>query len=800
MDLVSSVRSFIRRPSLALAAAVLAMALGIGAGVAIFSVVDGVLISPLPYEDPDTLVVVWNRFSQIGLPKLELSLPELFDYRERTQTLAELAATYRTDTTLTGIDEPRRAAVALVTPNLFDILETRPLMGRVFSDDDARPDAPRVAVLSEGMWRRVFGGDSGVVGSTISLNGFVYTVSGVVAARGAYPEGVDLWVPLRLDPADLPSRGRHEYRTLARLEPGVTLDSARVEIETIAQRLQQENPAFYPSDSGWGATVVSLKEEVTGDAAPALLILLGAVGLVVLIACANTTNILLARTLSRSREISIRSALGASRGRLVLGFVSESLAIGLLGGVLGLLLAWWSLDLLIGIHPDAIPRLGEIGVDWRIVAFALALSLASGLVTGLAPALQSSNPNLVESLKEGGEKSTGSLGKRRVRQGIVVAETALALVLAVSAGLLVKDFNGLQEVDPGFDPREVLTARISLPTLNYREGSRISAFYEELLRQTRSLPGVESAGVIDYLPLGGEESSGSIEVEGHPVAAGSIPPEADLRSASPGYFEALGIPLIRGRAFQPQDRGDAAPVAVVDTELADRFWPQADPLGRRIRIAGGPWRQVVGVVGHVKHTALDAESREQLYVPFAQAPVATAFLAVRTGSDPLAATEPIRSIARSLEHDAPLFGVQTMEERVGRALAPNRLSTVLLSTLATLAVVLAALGLYSVIAYSTARLSKEIGVRMSLGAARGQIFRRVVGQGLRLALIGVALGLLISFWATRLLSSILFGVSALDPAAFLTAAIVLALVAVAASYLPALKAARVDPAISLGRE
>lgn len=789
-----------------LVAATVVMALGLGAAIAIFSVVDAVLLRPLPYPEPDGLVVVWNQFTKLGLPQLEISEPELLDYRKQGTALEGLAAIYPTDANLTGFEEPERVSVALVTPDLFSVLKVAPVVGRGFVAADGAPDAPRTAVLNDGYWRRRFGADPKAVGRVLMLNGAPCTVLGVMPPRFEFPDGVDLWVPLRLDPNDMNARGVHYLRTVGRLRPGVAIEKAQAEMAVIGRRLQGEYPGNYQADSGWGINVVPLREQLVGEIRPALLLLFGAVLLVLVIACVNVTNLLLARALARSREIAVRIAIGAGRAQVVRQFLAESLTVTLLGGLLGLLIAFWAVKGLTAINPDAIPQGATIGLDARALLFGALLSLVSGLLIGLVPALQTSNPNLSEALREGGEKSVGGKARRRTRSWLVAAEMALALVLMIGAGLLIKTFTKLQQVSPGFAPEGALTMQLSLPERKYGENAQITSFYRQLLDRLRTLPGVRHVGLIDHLPMDGQERSGSYTVADRLPAPGAVPPEADLRSVSPGYFQAMNVALKRGRTFEESDGPDNPPVVVVDAKLARLYWPGKDPIGRRVRLGGldsqAPWMSVVGVVDSVKNTGLDVEPREQIYLPFPRDPVTGVFVVVRTaeGTDPTSLIGPVREQVRALDTDLPLFDVRPMTDRLAAELAPRRLSTTLLLALAALALILSAVGMYGVVAYSVAQRTREIGVRMALGGQRKAILGLVIGQGLKVALVGVAIGVLLSLAAVRFLESQLFGISRTDFATFLGVPLLLVLVVLAASYWPARRATQVDPLVALQRE
>ncbi|MFL6258161.1 MAG: ABC transporter permease [Thermoanaerobaculia bacterium] len=807
-DLRFSLRSLFRRPSPTIAAAVVAMALGIGAAVAIFSVVNAVLLEPLPYPGADRVVAVWGHFKQLNLSRVQISEPELYDYRKRSKSLQAVAAIYPSEGNLTGAnEEPERISLAAVSPALFSILGVKPSHGRVFVDGEDRPSSPNVAVLSDAFWRRRQGADPKVIGRDILINRNRYTIIGIMPPGFRYPEKADLWVPLGVDPANLAGRGVHYLNALGRLKPGVSLRQAQADIDAVARQLQQDFPANYPRESGWGASLVPLQEELTGKARPALLILLVAVGLVLLVACANVANLLLGRALARSREIAVRTALGEPRGSLVRRFIAESLVVTSTGGVAGVLVAALAVRALTRIDPTAIPRAYDIALDSRVLLFAVVLVLVSGLAIGLVPAVQTGKLSLTGALKEGGEKSVGGRERQRVRRVLVVVETALALVLVIGAGLLVRTFSHLLNVDPGFKTDKILTLKIALPPEKYAKDPQTIAFFQQLIDRVAALPGVRHAAVINCLPLGGCVRSGSYFVEQHMPASKETPPEADLRYASPDFFRAMSIPLLKGRFFTFDDgvegRGAQGGVVIVDDELARHTWPGEDPIGKRLKFnpkPDTPWRTVVGVVPRVKLTSLDGPSREQIYIPYERLPTKTAYLIVQSNVDPTSLTNPVREQVKKLDADLPIFDVQTMSERILQSLALRRFSMSLLLSLAAFALFLAAVGMYSVIAYSVAQRNREIGVRVALGAQRGSILRMVMREGLVIALVGIVAGLALAFWATKVLESLLFGLSTTDLATYLVTSLLLIATALAASYFPARRAIRVNPMIALGKE
>jgi putative ABC transport system permease protein len=804
-DLRYGLRSLVRQPSAAMAAAVGAMALGIGAAVAIFSVVDTVLLRPLPYPGADRVVAVWNQYLKLGYPRVGLSEPELQDYARRATSFQGIAGVVRSHGNLTGSGEPERVTFAAVSPSLFPVLGVHASRGRVFVAGEDRLSAPRLAVLSDGFWRRWLGADPGAIGRELVLNDNHYTIVGVMPESFRYLDNIDLWVPLRLDPASVTAdRGNHYMRGLARLRPGVGLRQAQAEMSAVARQMQKEYPVNYASDSGWGVNLVPLREELTGKARPALLILLAAVGLVLLMACANVANLQLERALARSRETAVRTALGEPRGRLIRRFTAESLLVAFVGGAVGVLIAAVGVRALTRIDPTAIPRSYDIGLDAQVLLFAVAVALLSGLAIGLVPAAQSSQLSLTEALKEGGEKSVGGRGSQRVRRLLVVVQTAMALSLVVGAGLLVRAFAAIQRVDPGFDPRHTLTLRVALPEKRYPSNTETGAFYQRFVDGVAALPGVRHAGIADCLPMSGCTPSGSYYLQDHMPGPGSIPPEAEMHMVSPDYFRAMGVSLKQGSFFPATvDAARLARVVIVDEDFARSSWPGENPVGKRLKVSMvmiTPWRVVVGVVGHVKNSSLSSESREQLYLPVGTFPQNEAYLVVRSDGDAARLGGPVRELVKKLDAQLPTFDLQTMSERLTKSLAARQFSMSLLLSLAVLALALAAVGMYSVITNSVNQRRREIGMRMALGARRRDILAMVVGEGLLTALLGIGAGVALAWWATKVLGGLLFGISSTDLETYVVTSLLLLALAAVVSYFPARKATRVSPIRALGRE
>ncbi|HYY97748.1 MAG TPA: ABC transporter permease [Pyrinomonadaceae bacterium] len=802
-DLRYGLRALRKHPGFT-AVAVTALALGIGANTAIFSVVNTVLLRPLPYKDPDRLVMVWEDDTKHGYPRDTPAAANYVDWREQNGVFEGMAALADQSFNLTGMGDPERLEGKRASANLFNILGVEPLLGRGFLPEDDQPGAGRVVVLSHGLWQRRFGADPKVIGRALELNGQSYTVVGVMPPSFQFPSPEDeLWVPIAFTQQEAASRGRHYLNVVARMKPGVSVEQAQAEMSTIAARLQQQYPDY---NTELGAVVVPLHEQVVGDIRPALLVLLGAVGFVLLVACANVANLLLARAAARQKEIALRVALGASRARLVRQFLTESVLLAALGGVVGLLLALWGVNLLKAFIPDSISQVKAIAVDAKVLGFTLLVSLLTGLIFGLAPATQSSNFNLNETLKEGGrDTASGSRGKR-IRSLLVVAEVAVSLVLLIGAGLLINSFLRLRSVEPGFKPGNLLTMGVELSEQKYPDLARRTAFYDDLISRVEALPGVRSASVTNWIPLVSQGDSVGVSVDGLPDPGPGKKPIVVTRIVGPHYFKTMGIQLVRGRDFdERQDRVDAPAVVVVSEATARRFWPGEDPVGKRIT-PGTPttpedWCQVIGVVKDVRQFDLAAEPRPQMYLNYPQADFfAPRHLVVSTSVDPLGLAGAVRKAVWEIDRDQPVSNVRTMEDVLSESLARQRFSMLLLGVFAGLALVLAAVGLYGVMSYTVAQRTREIGVRMALGAQTGHVLRLVVAQGLKLALVGVALGLVAAFMLTRVMSSLLFGVSPTDPATLAVISLVLVGVALLASYIPARRATKVDPLVALRHE
>lgn len=807
-DLRHALRTLRRAPGFT-AATLLTLALGIGATCAVFSVVEAVLLRPLPFPHAERIVRLWSAYTQRDVPPFETSEGELLDYRDQNRVLDAIGGYVSVDGNLTGGgQEPERVAITYATAGLFPVLGASPLAGRVYDAEEDGPGGPPVAVLSDRLWQRRFASDPGIVGKPIQINGRAFTVLGVLPSSRSWPEGTEIWIPLGIDPAHLTPRSQHYLTVLARLDPGVGVARAQADLNAIAARFSDRFPQQYPADLGWGVRLVPLRDEIVGDSSRSVLVLLVAVGLVLLVACVNVANLLLARARSREREMAVRVALGAGGRRLLAQSVTEALTLSIFGGALGLALAQVGLTVLLAIDPKPVPRAGGIGIDPAVLAFALGLVLATGLVLGLVPAFRASRTELREHLKEGGAATTTGRRGQRFRKLLVGVEVALALVLLVGAGLMIESFRGLTRIDPGFDSRNLLTMEMSLPRAKYGDDVQVSRMYERILDRLSQLPRVESAGAISYLPFSDAiDRSATVGTEGQPFTPGDLLPEPQWRSADAGYFRTMGIPLAEGRSFTPGDDTQAPLVVVLDEVLAHRLWPDESPLGRRLKIGPpvpqntNPWLTVVGVVREAKQRSLAAEPQGVLYYPDSQHPMRTQFLVLRSRDRrPLDLVPDVRAALHELDPDQPISDVRTMEERISQSLARQRFSTVLLGLFAAVAAVLAAVGLYGVIAYAVAQRTQEIGVRLALGARRASIFRLVVVQGMMLAVAGILAGLVAAFWAARGLSGLLYGVAVTDAAVFATVPVLLAAVAFAANLLPAWRAARLEPRTALRYE
>ena len=801
-DLRYGFRTLVKNPGFT-AVAVIALALGIGANSAIFSVVNTVLLRPLPYKDSEGLVMVWEDATKHGYPRDTPAVANYIDWRDQNQVFQGMAAIADQSFNLTGSGEPERLDGRRVSASLFKILGVEPQLGRTFTTEEDQAGGNPVVILSHRLWQRRFASDPAIVGKTLTLNGVNGTVVGVMPQEFQFPTQDDeLWVPIAFTQDDATSRGRHYLQVIARLKPGVSVSQAQSEMSTIAARLQQQYPA---SNTDLGAVVVPLHEQLVGDIKPALMILLGAVGLVLLIACANVANLLLARAAVRQKEIALRVALGANRWRLIRQFLTESVLLGAMGGVLGLLLSVVGIRLLTAFIPPNIPQIKAITLDARVLGFTLLVSLLTGLIFGLAPAIQTSGFNPNEALKEGGRDSTSGSRGNRIRGLLIIGEVAVSLVLLIGAGLLINSFLRLRSVDPGFTTDNLLTMKIVLPSLKYAEHAQRSAFYGNLTQRLESVPGVKSAAVTTNLPLYKQGNSIGIQIEGRPAPLPGQPLIVVTRMVSPKYFDTMSIPLLKGRQLNAQDTATSPNVAVISETMARRHWPNEDALGKRFS-PGRPespadWIQIVGVVKDVRQFDLIEAPRPQMYLSYEQYGFfAPRDLVVKTDVDPLSMAVAVRRTVWDIDKDQPVSNIRTMDEIAAESVARQRFSMLLLAIFAGVALLLAAVGIYGVMSYSVTQRRGEIGIRMALGAQKSDVLKLTVGRGLKLVLIGVALGVGGAFMLTRLMSSLLFGVGATDPTTFVTITLILIGVALLASYVPARRATKVDPLAALRYE
>ena len=792
-DLRYGSRLLIRKPAFT-AIAVITLALGIGANTAIFSVVNSVLLQPLPYPEPERLMTM--RSNQ--------SVPDLDDITAQSQSFEYLGGSVMQAQDYTGEGEPIQVQAALVNADLFKALGARPAIGRTISDEEDRFGGDRVAVLSYGFWQRHFGGDANILGQTLQLSGNSYTVIGVMPAGFVMPTEVpDLWASVRVvNPIAAQFRGVHFLRTYLRLKSGVSVSQALSEMEGIDQRLAQQYP---DENKGRRTVLLSLQERVVGTSRSALLVLFGAVGLVLLIACANFANLLLTRAAGRRQEIVVRAALGAGRGRLVRQMLTESTLLSLLGGACGLLLAKWGIDLLIALKPANLPRLTSIGIDRWVLAFTVGVSVLTGVVFGLLPALSASKLDVNEALKEGGRASTGGIGRQRVRSLLVVTEIALALVLLIGAGLLIKSLWRLSTIDPGFKPENVLTMRVELPESRYKEIPGQTQFRERALEALNSLPGVQAA-MISELPMSGDRLNHNFVIDGRPPVSIGEEPSLETRTIAGDYFRTMGIPLLQGRDFGPQDRADTPMVGLVNESFVREFFPDENPIGARIAWARAnprKWMTIIGVVGDVKHYGLNLPEMSAFYTSYIQLDQPWKrwmYLAARADQNSATLADQVKKQIWSVDKQIPVTKLRTMSDVMATSLAVQRFNMTLMGIFAGVALALAAVGIYGVISYSVTQRTHEIGIRMALGAETSDVLRIVMKQGLRLAGVGVAIGISASFALTWVMSSLLFGVSTTDPIIFASISLILTGVALGATFIPARRATKVDPMIALRYE
>jgi putative ABC transport system permease protein len=798
-DLRFALRMLLKNPGFTAVAAI-TLALGIGANTAIFSVVNSTLLRPLPYREPDRLSFLTIDRREQG-HRFTVSNSDFLMLRDGMQSFETLAAYQPGRINFRAGGEPERIPGMWVSADFFSTLGVSPQLGRAFARDEDRPGRPPVAVISHDLWQRQFYGDPAAIGRTVTIDDRAFSVIGVMPADFSFLRASDVWPILQIDPPT--RRPPFQHRLVGRLKPGVVQEQVSADLRRMHDLVERTYPD--PQQPGWAFVAEPLKEYIVGDVRPALLMLLVAVGFVLLIATANVANLLLSRAASREREMGVRAALGAPRLRLIRQLLTESLLLAGLGGGLGLIVGLWGIDALKALDPGNLPRLGEVGIDWGVLAFTSVAALSSGVLFGLAPALQMSRGRLSQALKAGGRSVTESRARQRLRGLLVVAQMTLALMLLVAAGLMVKSFVRLRELDPGFTPERLLTIQLSLPESRYKDPKQISAFYGRLIERLRELPGVAAASYSDSIPPVGLQIIEVLGVEGQTVPAGQNNPLVEEILIGTDYFRALGIPLLKGRATLPSDNADAPPVALVNETLARRYFPGGEAVGRRIRAGGfgpdDPWITIVGVVADVKNNGLAADRASAIYLPYEQLPlIGQIHLLLRCAADPTGLVEPVRQAVQGMDEGLPLGNIRTGDQLLTAAAGRPRFNTLLIALFAGVALLLAAVGIYGVISYSTAQRTHEIGVRLALGARPADVVRLVVGQGVRLASLGVGLGLAGALALTWLMKSLLFGVSATDPSTFAVITVLLAGVALLASYLPARRATRVDPMSALRSE
>ena len=809
-DIRYGLRALLKRPGFTLVA-VITLALGIGANTAIFSVVNAVLLRPLPYPNPDRLVAISEN--SLKAEDISVAYPNYLDWRAQQSVFEEMSARMPTGGIIAGANEPERVIGRLVTPSFFSTLGVQPMLGRAFTEAENSPGAPPVIVISNGLWQRQFGGAPDAIGKSINYNGEPWTVVGVMPAwfdfYGRTNINNDVFTPLgRLNNLDfMQDRKSHTVRVTARLKPGVSIEQARAELSALSARMATLHPA---SNTGIGANTRSFLDDYVGDSRQSLRVIFAAVAFMLLIACANVANLMLARATTRRREIALRLALGASRWRIVRQLITEGLLLALLGGALGVLLATWGVSLLSRLNTGEMSRMDEVSIDGRVLLFTFLVTVVVGILSGLFPALQSSRFGLNEVLKQGDRVSSAGSGGR-MRRSLVAAEVALALMVLTGAGLIVKSFDRLTSVDPGFDPQNVLTFRVRLPDAKYKEASQAAAFCREAMSRVSALPGVETVAVSTGFPLGRASENGYL-VEGQPEPLHGQGPRSFRQDVSEDYHNALKIPLLEGRLFNAQDTENSPLVAIVDQAFVARSFPNQparEVLGKRLRFGGNDegWREIVGVVGHVKQSGLNEQGRAEIYRPWTQitpkwkADFTRAIdMIVRTSVEPMSLVGAIKREIRAIDKDQPIAQVQTLDDKLSESVAPQRFTVLLLGIFALIALALASAGIYGVMSHAVTQRTHEIGVRMALGARQLDVLKLVVGQGMSLVVIGLGLGLAGAYATTRLMTSLLFEVTAKDPITFVVMTVVLTVVALLACYIPALRATKVDPLVALRYE
>jgi putative ABC transport system permease protein len=799
-DIRYALRNLLKRPTFTIIA-VFTLALGIGANSAMFSAFNALLLNPLPFPELDRVVAIWDKQPSLGYTHNEVAFANYLDWQAQSQSYEQLALYSWFNANLTGIDPPERIQGFAVTANFFDALGMKPIMGRNFLPEENQPDR-NVVIISHSLWQRRFGGDPNILNNTITINGFVCAVIGVMPEHFNFPKGGEVYAALEMTPEVTKNRTMHAYYVVGRLKPGVSLESSQAEIDTINARLEQQYPE---TNTGLGATVYPIVADTVRAYDTPILVMMAVVGFVLLIACANVANLMLARASGRQKEIALRAALGASRWRIVRQLLTESVIVALIGGILGVLVGFWGIDALRVSNPGDAARFAagwyQLGINLPVLAFTLGISLFSGIIFGLAPALQLSKLNLNDSLKEGSRQTSGS--SHRLRSSLVVFEVALSLMLLIGAGLAARSFLSLLRTDPGFNSENVLTMTIMLPRLKYKDEAAGRAFYDDLIERVKSYPGVESAAAVNYLPLGGSNSSDAYLIEG---AAEPPPGQENIgryRVATPDYFRTMGITLIKGRNFTDQDKAGAPPVVIVNETFARKHSPDGNVIGKRIRFYGPPektpWMEIVGVLKDVKHE-LNIPVTPEYYLPYAQDSWHGMVLVARTSVDPASLAAGIREQVRSIDKDQPVFNVRTMQEVRSLSVSMYSFSSVSLAIFAGIALLLATGGIYGVMAFAVSQRTQEIGIRMALGARALDVLKLVVKHGMKLALLGIVLGLVGSWALTRFMKGLLFGVETTDLLTYGVVSLCLLVAALVACYLPARRATKVDPLEALRYE
>jgi putative ABC transport system permease protein len=797
-DIRYAIRNLLKRPGFT-AIAALTLALGIGANSAIFSSVYALLINPLPFPNQDRVVALWDKNPSRGVQHNEVSMADYLDWRGQSHSFEHLALERWWSTNLTSGDTPERVQGFLVTANFFDVVGVKPVQGRSFAEDENQPGKDTVAIITHSLWQRRFGSDPNVVNKTVTTNGIQRTVIGVLPEGFNYPKGAEIYAPIQLTPEIIKNRGSHSYYVIGRLKPDASLQSAQADIDTVTARLATQYP---DTNAGRGANIFPIVADTVRVYATAIWVMMAAVGFVLLIACANVANLMLARATGRQKELALRAALGASRWRIIRQLIVESLVIALIGGAAGVLVAFWGIELLRSGNPGEASKYAagwnHLGINFPVLAFTLGISLLSGSIFGLAPAWHVSKPVLNDALKEGGRQATS--GSHRLRSLLVVSEIALSIVLLVGAGLMFRSFLALLNTNPGFNSDGVLTMNLNLPFAKYKEGAQRAAFYSELVQRVKTLPGVQSAAVVNYVPLGGSNSSDAFLIEGAPEPAPGQENDGRYRVCTPDYFQTMGISILKGRAFTDQDNARSKPVIIVNETLAQRYWPKGDALGKRIRFYGplqeAPWMEIVGIAQDVKHE-LNLPVTPDYYLPHAQDSWNAMVLVARTSVEPQSMAASIRQQVLAIDKDQPVFDVRTMNEVRAISVAVYSFGSATMGIFAAVALVLAAIGIYGVMAFAVTQRTQEIGIRMALGARAIEVLKMVVKTGMSLATIGVIAGLVGAFAITRLMASLLFGVSPTDAVTFALVAAGLLLVALLACYIPARRATKVDPLTAL---